>query len=102
MWQTPISRVSLKLRVSVLILSSYSIKTKNKLSWVRLLVKVICRIWDLGLWENALSVCVCVGVYVRDPIPYLSEFRSKTTENIERLGRQARLGIEPVTFRLPV
>ena len=26
----------------------------------------------------------------------------KATENFERLGRQVRQGIEPVTFRLPV
>ena len=34
-----------------------------------------------------------VGVFLRDPSPYLSEFRKKkTTEYSERLGRQARSG----------
>ena len=43
-----------------------------------------------------------VGVFQRNPSPYLREFRRKTTENSERLGRQARPGFEPGTSRLPV
>ena len=43
-----------------------------------------------------------VGIFLRDPSPYLREFWRKTTENSERLGRQARPGIEPGTSRLPV
>ena len=43
-----------------------------------------------------------VGVFLRDSSPYLYEFRKKTTENSERLGRQARPGFEPVISRLPV
>ena len=42
-----------------------------------------------------------VGVFLRDPSPYLREFRRKTAENSERLGRQARPSIEPGTSRLP-
>ena len=40
-----------------------------------------------------------VGIFLRDPSQYLRKFR---TENSERLGRQARLGFEPGTSRLPV
>ena len=43
-----------------------------------------------------------VGVFLRDPSPHLREFRKKTTENSEQLGRQARPGFEPGTSRLPV
>ena len=43
-----------------------------------------------------------MGVFLRDPSPYLREFRRKTTENSEWLGRQARPGFEPGTSRLPV
>ena len=43
-----------------------------------------------------------VGVFLRDPKPYLREFRRKTTKNSERLSRQVRLGIEPGTSRQPV
>ena len=39
-----------------------------------------------------------VGVFLRDPSPYLREFRRKS----ERLDRQARPGIELGTYRLPV
>ena len=42
-----------------------------------------------------------VGVFLRDPNPYLLKLRKKTTENSERLGRQARNWIEPGTSRLP-
>ena len=42
-----------------------------------------------------------VGVFLRDPSPYLREFRRKTTENSERLGRQARPRFVPGTSRLP-
>ena len=34
--------------------------------------------------------------------PVLTRVSEKTTKNSKRLGRQARPGIEPVTFRLPV
>ena len=43
-----------------------------------------------------------VGIFLRDPRPHLREFQRKTTENSERLGRQARPGIEPGTTRQPV
>ena len=43
-----------------------------------------------------------VGVFLRDPSPYLREFRRKQRKNSERLGRQARPGFEPGTSRLPV
>ena len=43
-----------------------------------------------------------VDVFLRNPSPYLCEFRRKTTENSEQLGQQARPGIEPVTFRQSV
>ena len=43
-----------------------------------------------------------VGVFLRDPSPYLQVFRSKTTENFEWLGRQARPKVEPDISRLPV
>ena len=43
-----------------------------------------------------------VGVFLRDPSLYLRKFRRKTTKNSERLGRQARPGIEHDTSRLPV
>ena len=39
-----------------------------------------------------------VGVFLRGPSPY----SEKTTENSERLGRQARPGFEPGNSRLPV
>ena len=42
-----------------------------------------------------------VRIFLRDPNPYLREFRRKPRENSERLGRQAGLGIEPGTSRLP-
>ena len=42
-----------------------------------------------------------VGVFLRDPSPYLRKVQEKTTENSERLGRQERLGIEPGTSHLP-
>ena len=41
-------------------------------------------------------------VFLRDPSPYLREFRRKITENSKQLGRQARPEIEPGTSRLPV
>ena len=37
-----------------------------------------------------------VGVFLRDPSPYLREFRN-TTENSDRIGRQARPEIESGT-----
>ena len=37
-----------------------------------------------------------MGVFLSNPRPYLREFRRK------RLGRQARKGNEPCTYRLPV
>ena len=43
-----------------------------------------------------------LGVFLRDPSLYLRKFRKKTTENSERLGRQARPGIQPGTSRQPV
>ena len=43
-----------------------------------------------------------VGVFLRDPSPYLPVFRRKITENSDRIERQAQQGIEPGTFRLPV
>ena len=40
-----------------------------------------------GLWGEC-PPCVCVaGVFLRDLSPYLRDFRRKTTENFERLGR---------------
>ena len=42
-----------------------------------------------------------VGVFLRDPSPYLREFSEKTTENSERLGREARPRYE-LGSRLPV
>ena len=39
-----------------------------------------------------------VGIFLRDPSPYLREFRRKTTENTER--RQSRSRIESGTSRL--
>ena len=38
-----------------------------------------------------------VGVFLMEPSLYLREFWRKTTENSKRLGRQVRLGIEPIT-----
>ena len=43
-----------------------------------------------------------MGVLLKYLNPYLREFRRKTTENSERLGRQALPGIESGTSRLPV
>ena len=43
-----------------------------------------------------------VDVFLRNPSPYFKEFQKKTTENSEELIRQARLGIEPGTTRLPI
>ena len=43
-----------------------------------------------------------VGAFLSDPSLYLCEFRRKTMENSERLGRQARPRIEPGISRLPI
>ena len=43
-----------------------------------------------------------MGVFLRNPSPYLREFWKKITENSKRLGRQVRSGFEPGTFRLLV
>ena len=43
-----------------------------------------------------------VGVFLRDPNPYLREFQRKPWKNSELLGRQERPRIEPSTSRLPV
>ena len=42
-----------------------------------------------------------IGAFLKDPNPYLSEFRKKKNrKNSERLSQQARPGIGPGTFRL--
>ena len=43
-----------------------------------------------------------VGVFRKGPNLYLREFREKTTESYERLGREARSGTELRTSCLPV
>ena len=52
--------------------------------------KADCLTRDLGLGGMP-----SVGVFLRDPSPYL-RVSEKTTENSERLGRQARPGIKLV------
>ena len=57
----------------------------------------IIRLWDLGLQVECPPWGSCKG---SQPVfPRVSE---KTTDNSERLGRQARPGFEPGTSRLPV
>ena len=43
-----------------------------------------------------------VGVFLRDPSPYIREIRRKPRKNSEWLGPQERPGNDPGTFRLPV
>ena len=43
-----------------------------------------------------------VGVFLRDPSPYLREFRRKLRKTPNLLGRQARPGFEPGASRFPV
>ena len=44
-----------------------------------------------------------VEIYLRDPNPYLREFRRKPRKNSERIDRQARPGIKPPgTSHLPI
>ena len=59
--------------------------------------KANCLHVGLGLQRDIL-----VGVIPSYPSPYLREILRKTTENSKRLGRQARLEIEPGTSHLPV
>ena len=66
------------------------------LGWV-VGLRPIVRLWDLRQKGSAVRG----GVFLRDTIPCLREFR-RTTENSERLGRQAAQGIEPGTSRQPV
>ena len=40
-----------------------------------------------------------MGIFLRDPRPYLHKFQRKPQKNSERLGRQVRPEIEPSTFR---
>ena len=63
--------------------------------WLVIGIKPIVRKCDLGLGEGLPSV----GVFLRDPSPYLSEFRRNPRKT--RLGRQAQPKIEPGTSRLP-
>ena len=60
-------------------------------------VKANCSLVGPGHIEEVPSV----GTFLRDPSPYLREFRRKTAENYEPLNRQARPGIEPGTSRTP-
>ena len=60
-------------------------------------LRPIIRLWDLV----PLGGLPSMGDFLRDPSPYLHEFRKKTTENSERLGRQALSGIDPGTSHLP-
>ena len=55
--------------------------------------KAYCVTRDLG----RRGLVPSVGVFLRNSSPYSREFRRKTTENSERLGQQARPGIEPGT-----
>ena len=73
-----------------------SVLTSYVVGWLVLGFMADCLTRDLGQWV----VCPPWGVLLRDPSPYLVS--EKTTENSERLGRQARPGIEPGTSRLPV
>ena len=59
--------------------------------------KVNCPLMGPGRIGGVSSV----GVFLRDPSQYLSEFRRKPRENSERLGQQVWLGIDPGTSRLP-
>ena len=52
----------------------------------------ITSIYDIYLIGRVRSM----GVFLRDPNLYLSEFRRKTTEKSERLGRQARPMIDNI------
>ena len=48
------------------------------------------------------NVHMIFSAFLRDTSPYLRQFRRKPRKNSERLGRQARPGIEHCTSRLPV
>ena len=55
-----------------------------------------------GIWDYRWNAHCGGGVFLRDPKPYLREFRRKTTKNSERLGWEARPEIKPGTSRPPV
>ena len=61
-----------------------------------------CSLVGPGTIGGLPSVCVCGGVFSKVSQPVFTRVSEKTMENSERLGRQARLGIEPGTSRLPV
>ena len=67
------------------------------IGWLVVVFKADCLTRYLDQWVE----CPPWEVFLRDPSPYLCEFRKKNTENSKRLGRQARPGIESGTSRLP-
>ena len=76
----------------------YSAQTEK--GWVIGLNPIECsRI--LGLWRRECSPCG-EGGFPKGSYPTFTRISKKTTENSERLGRQARPGIEPGISRLPV
>ena len=64
------------------------------------LVKGLRQLFASGTWAYAWSTFRMGGVYLRDPSPYLCEFRRKVRKNSERLDWQGRLEIEPSSSRL--
>ena len=55
-----------------------------------------------GTWDYRWNAFREGEIFLRDSNSYLCEFWKESTENSERLGQQARSGIEPGTSRLPV
>ena len=58
----------------------------------------IVRFWDLGLQME----CRPWGVFSKGSQPVFARVSEKTTENSDRLGRQARPEFEPGNSRFPV
>ena len=79
--------------------------------YIQIIKCVLLSIWLVGcrvkdncplMGPGSVRGMLYVRIFLRDPSPYLRKFRRKTTENSERLGRQARPRIEHGTSRLSV
>ena len=75
----------------------YMLKKPIRVGRLVVAFKADCLTRDLGLW-GVLSV----GGLSKGSQPVLTRVSEKTTENSERLGRQARKRIEPGIFLLPI
>ena len=71
-------------------MSETSCITMFRTGWV-VGLRLIVRMRDLGLGGK----CPPRGVFLRDPSPYLREFRRKSRKTPKKLDRQVRPGIAP-------